>query len=128
MNDIMCLFPLLKESEHDHILNILFNSIDDFLRFFRTDGNDTQENRDVILQTDRLRFWYCQHINDTREIWGEIKNSDWAMWYCQHIVVRPELEKLINDEHMPKYKAWQDLQKARQDLWKARQLRRAEYG
>lgn len=103
------------------IFDSVFDSLEEFMGFFETWGNDTQENRDAVLKTDKLRcwycayiedreylakelsadkyrLWYCRHVADNPDVWCKIRESNHAYWYCQQIKPRPEVLKHITEE------------------------------
>lgn len=73
----------------DNIFDEFFNEFDAFCKFFRV--SDSKESRDAVLQSDKLKYWYCKNIQDREEVWSSIEGDDWKFWYCKFVVARPEL-------------------------------------
>ena len=79
------------------IYDELFDDYEKFVGYFAT--NDSEELRDRLLKTDKLRYWYCRGVRDHNEIWKQIAEGKWAYWYCRFVEDRKEVwGKIIEDE------------------------------
>lgn len=89
-----------------NIYNAMFNDREAFVAFFR--NNRKQESwRDVmraVVQTDKLRYWYCKFVNDEEELWSAIEDMDYCYEYCFWVKPRKELySKITCDKLILKY-------------------------
>ena len=78
------------------MFNRLFDDRDAFVGHMQK--NDSQELRDRVLVTDKLRVWYCGYVRDLRSVWSKITDSEYAFWYCSKIKDRKKVWSNITDE------------------------------
>ena len=65
------------------ITDALFTSRRAFVNYMLE--NDNKELRERLLVCDKLRYWYCLHIENRQEVWEKITTPLYALLYHRHI-------------------------------------------
>ena len=78
------------------MIDKLFDDREAFVDYFKK--NDSQETRDSIIKTDKLRYWYCGWVEDREEVWVGITSDEYRYWYCKDVEDRKELWSKITDD------------------------------
>ena len=81
----------------------LFNDRVSFILFFI--NSNSAEHRSMLLTTDKLKYWYCRHIDHECHLGAEITEPMYSFLYCYYV---KELKSLV--DHMgPPYGRWYEV-------------------
>ena len=61
----------------------LFDDRKSFICFFLDKSN--AKHKDLILVTDKLKYWYCRHIDHSCGLGSKITSSAYAFLYCYYV-------------------------------------------
>lgn len=81
----------------DNILDMLLDNIYEFMLFFRVGCNDTKANREALLKTSKLCYWYCRYVKNSAEVRKGITESSHAYWYCRYVTPDEEIAGRITE-------------------------------